>query len=313
MDGVRRIVAKGVHVVVMCLGGRRIMRSVLAGLAISLACGPARAASLTEVQRFEWHSDAEGFGGMSDLMVDPGGRGMLAVSDRGMIFAARIERDADGLTLSVSTERGARFYDSKGVPVSGFKQDSEDLAPGVDGEFYVSFEGYARISAFRLPDLVPRALHRWDRFRPYWNNTSFEGLATLPDGRLIAVIEAADEGAYLTFLSGSDGWHDGPRIPAPDGYAATGADVGPDGAFYLVERRVSMLGNFSTRVRRFRIKGDVVEGGETLLETEAGDLPNMEGISLWTGADGKLMASLISDNDFDASRPTLLAEFSVTE
>jgi hypothetical protein len=306
----RRINQRGVRLEYVTSG----LRAVCMMLAlVVLGPGPAVAASLTEVQRFEWRDAAAGFGGISDVMVDSDGAGMLAVSDHGTVFAARIGRDAGGRIVSVNAGAGARFHDNKGVLVSAFKQDAEDLAPGRDGEFYVSFEGYARISAFRLPDLMPRTLHNWDRFRPYWGNTAFEGLATLPDGRLIAVLEAADEGEYVTFLGGPDGWTPGPRIPAPGGYAATGADIGPDGALYLIERDVSMLGAFSTRVRRFRISGVTLDQGETVLKTDAGDLPNMEGISLWRASDGSLMATAVSDNGFDASDPTLLVEFRVTE
>ncbi len=291
-----------------------VLRAVCLTLAFAVpGPGPALAASLTEVQRFEWPDAAEGFGGISDVMVDPGGAAMLAVSDHGTVFAARIARDAQGRIVSADAGAGTRFHDNQGVLVSAFKQDAEDLAPGRGGEFYVSFEGYARISAFRLPDLMPRTLHDWDRFRPYWSNTAFEGLATLPDGRLIAVLEDAQEGEYVTFLGGADGWTAGPRIPAPGGFAATGADMGPDGLLYLIERDVSMLGSFSTRVRRFRLTGDTLDRGETVLETDPGDLRNMEGISLWHTADGGLMATLVSDNGFDASDPTLLVEYRVTE
>ncbi len=116
----------------------------------------------------------------------------------------------------------------------------------------------------------------------------------LPDGHLLAVIERAKDGAYPTFIEDVTGWTEGPPIPAgDDGYSATSADVGPDGMLYLLERRTTILMSFVTRIRRFPVGALGIGAGEVVFQSEAGDLPNMEGISLWRAPDG----ATIGDSD----------------
>jgi hypothetical protein len=292
---------------------RRLYRGAWVAAALVVSAGPSGAVGLAELQRFVWAVEDADFGGMSGILVEPGGQSLTAVSDQGTIWQAAVRRDATGRIEAVDTTFKARLKDSKGEEVSGFRQDSEDLARGANGRLFVAFEGYARISGFDLPDMAPIALHDWEQFRGHWGNEAFEGLAMLPDGHLLAVIERARDGAYPTFIEDVKGWTEGPPIPAgDDGYSATGADVGPDGMLYLLERRTTILMSFVTRIRRFPVGALGIGEGEVVFQSEAGDLPNMEGISLWTGPDGATMVTLISDNGFNGT-DTVIAEFRLTE
>ena len=241
------------------------MRACLAGAAwvIALSAGTGVAAELEPAGQFVWRAPGEDFGGLSDLAVGDAGAGLLALSDRGSIFRARISRAADGGQITeIEVTATMRPEDNFGEPVSGFRQDAEDMAVGPDGRLYVAFESYARITGFDLPDMTAHPTHGWERFRPLWGNEGFEALTTLADGGLAAVIENPDGGAYRTFLwQGGTDWDEGPSIPGADGYQATGADLGPDGQVYLLERSYSLVWGYGTRIRSLTWTGAGSTGG----------------------------------------------------
>ncbi|MFM2357174.1 MAG: hypothetical protein RLZZ528_2910 [Pseudomonadota bacterium] len=281
-------------------------------LVAALASWPLAApgAEVTALPAFDWTPGIEGFGGISDLIVTAHGAGFVAVSDRGTIYQGRIARRAgDGAVTALTVTDSLRPHDTTGREVSGFRQDAEDLALGPDGEVVVAFEGLARLTAFRPPDPTPRPTHPWDQFRDLWGNEGFEALSPLPGGGLVAIAESARDGAYMTFVRQKDGWQAGPPIPGADGYAASGADLGPDGMLYLLERTFGLVSGFEARVRRMRPTGaDWAEVAPVDLPEEALG-QNFEGISLWQDGSGGLWLTLVSDNNFRAGEPTVMQEF----
>lgn len=294
----------------LMMGWQRIVRPLAVGLPWVLALAQSVAgAELVPAGRYVWSEARSDFGGLSDLIVTGAGRKMVAISDEGELFQAGLERSAGGEIGGVNLTRADRPLDNKGQPVSGFRQDAEDLTYGRDGALYVSFEGYARVAGFKLPDMTPHPTNRWDQFESLWGNEGFEGLATLPDGRLMVVIEVATGGSYRTLVHGAGGWKDGPRLPASGTYQASGLDVGPDGRLYLLERDYSLIWGFATRVRRFAFTPKGVDAGEVLYDTPDGGSENFEGISVWRDDAGQMRVSLISDNNFAAGVATVIAEF----
>lgn len=292
----------------------RTSAALLALAALVPAAGQSVAAELRPFGTYVWSATGENFGGFSGLVVDAGGAGFLTVTDRGHLVRASVRRDPGGRIEGVEMESDVRLLDNLGHPVSGFTGDAEALARGTDGMFYVAYESYARITGLRPPDPRPIPLHPWDRFRDLWGNESFEGLAALADGTLLAVVEqAGPEGAYPTLVGSGTAWNEGPPIPGAGGYAAADITRGPDGRLYLLERKVSIFGRFSTRVRRFDFSGGAFEGGETLLETAPGVLDNMEGISLWERPDSRRFVTLISDDNFRSVQNTVIAEYEIVE
>lgn len=290
------------------------MRAAIpAALAALLAAAAVLAEPAERPDLFIWaEQDRSDFGGFSGLVMDPDGAGLVAVSDRGGIWTARIARDGAGRIAAVTTTSVVLPRDSRGQPQTGFLSDAEALTVAKDGRLMVGYEGLTRVAGYDLPDLVPKATDRWDRFRALWGNEAIEGLATLPDGRLLAVIETADaDGAYPTYLLGPQGWQDGPTIPGADGYAASGADVGPDGRLYLLERWYGPGLGFATRLRVFPATPGDFGTGRTILETRPGQLDNMEGISVWRRGDGELVATLVSDDNFSLFQKTELAELPI--
>ncbi len=276
--------------------------------------GAADAADLVPRGTYAWREDRDGFGGYSGLAMTADGAGFLTISDAGEMVRARVLRDAGGRIAAVETEWHAQLHDNAGKPVAGFTADAEALSVGPDGTVYVSYESYTRITSVSIPGMMPETLHRWDFFRDLWGNAGFEALAALPDGRLIAILETPeDDGGFRTFIGRKGDWRAGPTLPASDGFDAADAVIGPDGKLWLLERKLASAFGFATRIRRFAFDGVVFGPPETLLETPPGTLDNMEGISLWTDADGKTVVSLISDDNFLIVQKTILVEYELSE
>ncbi len=293
-------------------------RCGVAALALVAALAGSVSAAAAELVRrgiYYWSEEREDFGGFSGLAVAADGASLMAVSDAGWLFHAAIRRDSAGRITGIETDWQARFLDNFGRPVEGFTADAEALAVAEDGTAYVGFESYARIAALKPPDMMPEPQHRWDRFRAFWGNESFEALALRPEGGLIAILEEpVAPGEGFTTLLGDDGdWREGPRLPDGDGFAASDAAFGPDGRLYLLERRFALTAGYATRIRRFDYAGGRFGPGETLLETAPGALDNMEGISLWRDAAGRTVVSLISDDNFLPIQNTLVVEYDLTE
>lgn len=271
------------------------------------------AAELAPRGSFRWQDPTAEFGGFSGLVMAPDGGAFYAVTDKGALFHAGVKRDPEGRIAVIAINWHRRLLTNRGEDVNGFTSDAEGLAPAPDGGLFVVYESYARVNEIRPPDLVPLPLHKFDRFRAFWSNESFEGIAALPGGDLIIVSEKTEADAYPTVIGTAKTWRAGPPLPAGDGdYDASDAALGPDGRFYLLERRLS-VGGFSTRIRRFAYRNGAFAESETLLETAPGALDNMEGISLWTDSAGKTVVSLISDDNFFFAQKTILAEYELLE
>jgi hypothetical protein len=292
---------------------RTLLGALLAAGLVHAAA--ACAAELEPLDSFRWRGETEEFGGFSGLVMAPDGSSFYAVSDKGVLFHAGVDRDAIGRIASIETDWHGRLLANRGGEVHGFTADAEGLAPARDGGLFVVYESYARVNQIHPPDLLPRPLHSFDRFRDYWSNESFESVAEMPDGGLIIVGEKADavSDIYATAIGRGTTWQPAAALPAGSGgFDATDATFGPDGRFYLLERRLG-AGGFSTRIRRFAYEAGAFAAPETLLETPPGLLDNMEGISLWTDSNGRTVISLISDDNFFFAQKTILAEYELRE
>ncbi|MGL4278794.1 MAG: esterase-like activity of phytase family protein [Albidovulum sp.] len=286
----------------------------VAALLLALFAVPAAALELRFLQSFTWSEESEEFGGFSGIVVTDAGRAFWAASDRGTLWQAEVKRGADGRIAAIGARRHDRFLDNRGRGVSGFTADAEALAPAPDGGLYVGYESYARITGLTPPDMKPQPMHRYDRFRGQWNNTSFEGLARLADGTLLAVEEARDQkaGGYRSFVSGSAGWRAGPVLGTEAGFGASDATLDAEGRLWLLERRLTWLGRFELRISTcpaVALRGRVE--CTPVLTVPPGELGNMEGMSVWKDAEGRRIMTLIADDNFSALSSTAVAEYEI--
>lgn len=294
-------------------------RPLIAGvLALAIAAGVASsvgAATVTYVGTHVWQSDDADFGGFSGLEMSEDGSRYWALSDRATIRWGSVERDHAGRIRGMTTAGTARLRSTKGAPLKpGYEGDSEGLALDQNGTLWISFEGLNRVARYASPDSPAQAIPVLPAFADLPDNGGFEALAVLPDGSLLTVQERLGKGAKsYPFYRFRNGMWDQPFSMAPSGsWLPVGADVGPDGRLYLLERNFRGIMGFASRVRRFTIAEDGLSEGEVLLTTPPGQYDNLEGITAWQDAQG-IRISMISDDNFLFVQRTELVEYRITD
>ena len=243
-------------------------------------------------------------GGFSGIELSDDGRSAIIISDKGAIFRGEIRRDNGVITGFLVTARD-RLRRTSGIVLSGLQTDAEGIALAPDGSFYVSFEHVERIMHYADIDATPDRLEKGAFMDHLIPNSGMEALAIGPDGALYTLPERS--GRYdepFPVYRYKNGWDVAFTIPRTDSLLPVGADIGPDGKFYLLERDFVGLG-FRSRVRRFNMDGT---GAEVLLQTGLGTHSNLEGISVWRDG-AETVLTLISDNNMSSWLPTTIVEY----
>jgi hypothetical protein len=276
---------------------------------IALLWGASAGAEATFLGSYSWDRDERSFGGFSGLEVVEDGNHFTALSDRGSIVRGAFIR-TDGLITGVEAGPIILLRDSIGHRFARHKNDTEGLAIAADGTIAISFE---RTHSLRILDPVSGNMSRailHPRAGQIQRNASLEALAVGPDGAFYTLPERSGRANWpFEVMRWKDGeWTYAFDIPRRGVFLPVGADIGPDGRFYLLERDFMGVG-FRNRVRRFDLAGGAEE---TILQTGVGGHDNLEGISVWH--DGtKLRLTLISDDNFQPLQETLFVEYRLTE
>ncbi|MBE1285166.1 MAG: esterase-like activity of phytase family protein [Rhodobacteraceae bacterium] len=271
---------------------------------------PARAVHLSS---FEWHPaagvKANWFGGFSALELSADGRSMVVMTDRSHILTADIQRSGDMVT-GIRAGAEIKLRSSKGRTLIGRVVDSEGLAVTPSGEIYVSFEGVSRVARHRKVTSKAEVLPRPQSFRTLPLNKALEALAIDKKGHLYTMPERAftQNGDIPVFRWDGRQWSQPFTLPARGRFLPVGADFGPDGRFYLLERDFTLLG-FRSRLRRWELKDGQMASEETLFQTAPSVHDNLEGVSVWRDSQDRLRATMISDDNFNAFQTTELVEY----
>ncbi len=262
-----------------------------------------------QMGRYTWQHDADWFGGFSALHLSDDGRYMLALSDRSVLVSARINRDGDDIKGITVLDQWP-LLSSSGQKLSGIAGDSEGLAVAPDGSLYISFEGIHRVAHYPTPDQNARVLPQPRDFRRLDNNGSFEGLAIDRAGHLFTLTEKTRtaQGAIPVYRWNGQRWSIPFTLPERDGFRPVSADFGPDGRFYVLERKVAFIG-FRSRLRRWVVGDDTPQAEEILFDSATGTHDNLEGLCIWRDTQNRLRATMISDDNFLALQRTELVEY----
>ncbi len=256
------------------------------------------------------------FGGLSGLLVSPGGGKMLAVSDRGSWFAARIKYDRQGRLAGLHQGRLGRLKDPAGRPLQGkWLSDAEELALWRGG-ILVSFERDHRLWLYPGPWSLkgaptPLAVPPW--LRQAASNNGIEAMAPLPGGRLLLLAEGK-EGATHTQGAVGDGrrWQR-LKYRLEGGFRPTAAAPLPGGDLLILERRYSLAAGAAARLLRLPAEqvspGAVLRPHTIAVLAQPLNVDNMEGLALRRSAEGELIIYLVSDDNFSAVQRTLLMMF----
>lgn len=267
------------------------------------------------VSQVSWSLDDPAFGGWSGIEVSPDGRRFVTISDRGHIISGIFERDANDRIVNVKTGRIQPIPHSDGTSrLPRPYADSEGLALGKDGRLFISFEGRHRVVSY--PDTRAQsatALPKADVFNKLAINDGFEALAIGPDGALYALPEdTGGSGPFPVYRYANGEWGRYGHIPRHLKFAPVGADIGPDGRFYLLERKFAGVFGFASRVRRFDMTPDGLTGETVLLRSESGDHDNLEGIAVWSDSTGRIRLTMVSDDNFHRYQRAHFVEYVVS-
>ncbi len=287
-------------------------------------------------------SPYEKFGGFSGLSLTDDNR-LISVSDRAQWLKADITYDERGAINGFSNVAMASMERStKGEEaLTDTGGDAEGLTLDQDGAPLVSFERYHRIDAYQYDEngelkYRQRVMHnRLVKDLP--NNQSLESVERLSDGRLMTLSENSPsnmpEGIVPGWFSPEANWR-GQTANGIEGakyddwqpftyrlhetYQVTDLAEDPaTGDVYTLERAYSPLKG--VRVRMARIAKENLLPSREIPATEIASLTmlhgidNMEGLALRRTEDGRLIAYMISDNNFSLSQRNVLMSFEILE
>lgn len=248
-------------------------------------------------------------GGLSGIEVADDGASFVAISDRGIFFSGQLDR-ADAQIMGVSDITITQMQGPDGAPFDLDNHDSEGLAIAADGTLHVSFESVHGIRRFAAMPSRASDLQTDRRFTDFQTNSSFEALAITPDGDLLTLPERSGRQTrpFPVYRLRGSLWSFAFDIPRRGAFLTVGADIGPDGKFYLLERDFIGIG-FLTRVRRFDLTGGTEE---LILSTSARTHDNLEGIAVWEDDQG-IRLTMVSDDNYRRFQQTQIVEYRLTD
>lgn len=277
-------------------------------LAAHLASSDSPRPSAGFLDAYPWSMPDPQFGGLSALEIAPDGLSVIALSDKGTFTTGVIRRDVAGRITGIDTTAPKGLQDETGATLPAGRNDTEGLALAADGSAFVSLEGPARVLFYQHLDGPALPLPDAAEFASLDDNKALEALAIAPDGAIYTLPEES-EGDYPLLRLRNGVWDTAFHIAKSGNFLPVGADFGPDGRFYLLERQFRGLSGFASRIRRFDPDSRGTVAGEVLLQTAAGTHDNLEGLSIWRDGAGRLVASMVSDDNFLPVLATDLVEY----
>ncbi len=292
-------------------------RNPFLGLILAVVVAfPAAASETRYLGTYVWTADDPDFGGWSGFDTSADGAAFRAVSDIGKTIGGRLIRDAAGVVTGVEATPIMPLRGDAGEIMRGTTRDAEGADLSADGSFAVSFEGAkrtARVMTYAGETTKGVILTDGRFMGKLAENKGPEALAFLPDGTGYAILEGASGvfGGHRVYAGKGQEWSEVFSIPRAGTWSPVGADFGPDGRLYLLERDFWPLLGFRSRVLRMKVTADGVADREVLFETHVGVHDNLEGIGVWTAPDGSLRMTMISDDNFRRSQRTEIVDYLV--
>ena len=272
----------------------------------------------------ELTSSHKAFGGISAIRVAPDGARFIAVSDKGLWLRGRIVYDGKRPAGIAEAEMAPLLgADGKPLAVHGWF-DTESIAED-DGTLYVGIERVEQIVRFDYgrdgllargrPILVP------PDFKTLTYNKSLECLVFVPKGMplagtLITVTEGSfdHDGNHRSFLLKGDKVERF-SVKRSDEFEVSDCAILPSADLLLLERRFTLMRGAAMRIRRVPlagIKSGAVVDGRVLIEADLGyQIDNMEGLAVHRTAQGEVVLTLVSDNNFAAIQRNILLQFTL--
>jgi len=332
---------KTVFAIVLCLlagpsfaqTAQRAERPTSAPVAISVEAVPItqfdnrapelrRFGSLDFIGGLDLTSRHRDFGGISTLRMAPDGERFVAVTDRGHWFTGRMSY-ADGRPAGVTDAVMASILAADGRPITANGMYDTESLTGDGDTLYVGVERVHRVLKFDFGrsgvaargELVPLPAE----------------VATLPANKGLEMLAYAGAGHPLagTLIALSErgldragnikGWLVGGATPGAfsvrlrDGFDVSDGALLPSGDLVILERRFSWTSGVAVRLRRIAARairpGAVLDGPVLMFADMGYQVDNFEGLGVHTDADGDVILTLVSDDNFSPIQRTLLMQF----
>ena len=271
----------------------------------------------------ELSSASGSFGGLSSFRFLTPGQDFIGVSDTGFWFFGTLVHDDEARPAGLRDFRMQQIFDRSGS-LSGHKRgiDAEGLDVR-DGVATVGFERDHRIAQFRIdPDDMKPAFRNLDFLIPKHElrqNRSFETVVHFPPdgprgGGLVVITEMSLDRNGNIFAAILEGPGKGIFTVRREGaFDITDGAFLNNGDLLLLERSFSMMTGVRMRLRQIPgdsiVKGALVDGPVLFEANMRYQIDNMEGMDVWTRADGAQIVSLISDDNHSILQRTLYLEF----
>jgi hypothetical protein len=265
------------------------------------------------------------FGGVSAIRVAPDGARFIALTDQGRWWRGRIVYDR-ARPAGIADAEMAPILGPDGRPLAARRwYDTESIAEH-EGTLYVGIERVHQIVRFDYgrygllargqPIAVPPGVKQLP------SNGSLEALEFVPKGPLAGTLIAISERGYdadgnlRAFLIG------GPSpgtftLKRSDDFDITDCALLPSGELLVLERRYSLFRGVAMRIRRIPLAsirpGAIVDGPIVIFADMGFEIDNMEGLSVHRAADGDIVLTLVSDDNFSPIQRTILLQFTLVE
>lgn len=283
-------------------------------LTLSLTASGATQGKAVYLGSFTWPASEHGFGGFSGLEVSEDGASFTAISDRGAITSGRITRE-NGKIIGIKADPITPLLDTRGAVQKQHVHDAEGLAIRGDGRIFVSYENRHRVWAYLTLEAAAQ-LPRPAAFRGLQPNSGLEALAVDGTNRLFAIPERSGQLTrpfpVWVYTPSTQSWAEHEGLPRRGGFLPVGADFGPDGRLYLLEREFVGWG-FRSRVRSFSVTTSGFDDEITLFESHTRKHDNLEGLAVWQDSSGALRLTMISDDNFRAFQRTEFVEYRIAD
>lgn len=261
------------------------------------------------------------FGGLSGLDVSTDGGRATMVGDEGWVVRARLVYE-DGRLVGLADAAIDRLF--PGDEVSKHESDVEDIAfePGRPDRGLVvlerraaplfAFESRPEGARFAVVDLPPAVARL--RYNKGLESVAYAPAASPLAGRAVVIAErpqARRGDTVPAWIVGGGGF----AVVRRDDFDISSARFLPDGDLLLLERRFTPGWGIAMRLRRIdgaELRDGAVLDGPLLLEAGMTEqIDNMEGMALHRDAAGRLVLTLVSDDNKSILQRTLLLQFAL--
>lgn len=271
---------------------------------------------LTLMGAVRWDLQREDFGGFSGLWVGNDNE-VVALTDKAHWYRAKLIETDQAILYGLEFEKLGRLKGEDGKQLERPFMDSEALTRRKDGSWVISFESENRLMSFDQLNASGKTLPLpIDFTKNMDHNRGIEAFDYDYQGRMVLISEGSilSSPTIAGLVISNDDQSYNFALERSNGFNVTDlAYEQVSDRFFVLERRFSILGGFSMRLRSFSAsalsENAVIEPKTHFASTSALYFDNMEGLALRREADGALYAFLISDNNFNQLQNTIIAKF----